>query len=319
MSRRTAEASRAVKEAWEKERQLVLEGKGTRNWSSDQQKEILEKGKAYDSNGKAFEGHHMKSAEAYPEYQGDADNIQFLSREEHQNAHGGCFQNPTNGFFDPVTGTTEDFGNNSYQACKVIDLSNPVTSQKNSHIPLQDESATAKNERAHSSPPQNKSWFSQAKVFVVGKAAKARATIAKGGKAAGNAIAKAGKKVGGVARAVVKTVKEHPLEVIQIVTVAIQGVSEGIDLVERLSGNSSEQEYSNASSTDYGSGISYDTVQQNGESVSEKDLSIEKERDYPEKRKPPVEHIQHEYTRVRFGKEEHVKSSVRGRKPKDNE
>lgn len=126
MSRRTSEASKAVKEAWEKERQLVLEGKGTRDWTLEQQQAIIERGKAYDENGKAFEGHHMKSAEAYPEYQGDPANIEFLARAEHKDAHGGCFQNPTNGYYDPKTRSTRDFGENKYGPCKVIALREPI-------------------------------------------------------------------------------------------------------------------------------------------------------------------------------------------------
>jgi len=31
-------------------------------WTPEQQRDILEKGKAYTDDGKAFEGHHMKSA-----------------------------------------------------------------------------------------------------------------------------------------------------------------------------------------------------------------------------------------------------------------
>ena len=66
------ERNKAVRKAWEREQQLVQEGNGTRDWTPEQQKEILELGKAYyhsdDPNdindGKAFEGHHMKSAEA---------------------------------------------------------------------------------------------------------------------------------------------------------------------------------------------------------------------------------------------------------------
>ena len=73
MPRRTAEASKAIRLAWQRELELVQEGKGTRDWTEAQQRDILnpELGKAYDEDGKAFEGHHMKSAEAYPEYQGD--------------------------------------------------------------------------------------------------------------------------------------------------------------------------------------------------------------------------------------------------------
>lgn len=136
MSRRTSEASKAIRKAWLKEQELVAEGKGTRDWTPEQQKEILELGKAYyhsvnpdDINdGKAFEGHHMKSAEAYPEYQGDPENIQFLSRPEHQEAHGGDYRNPTNGYFDPVTKITRCFGDNIIEPCEIINLSDPIVS-----------------------------------------------------------------------------------------------------------------------------------------------------------------------------------------------
>lgn len=139
MSRRTSEASKAIRAAWQKEQALVSEGKGTRDWTPEQQKEILELGKAYyhsedpdDVNdGKAFEGHHMKSAEAYPEYQGDPENIQFLSRPEHQEAHGKDYRNPTNGYFNPVTKVTRDFGEGKYEACEIIELTNPIVQPAN--------------------------------------------------------------------------------------------------------------------------------------------------------------------------------------------
>ena len=85
------ERQKAVRLAWLKEQELVSEGKGTRDWSPEQQKDILnpELGKAYDETGRAFEGQHMKSAEEYPEYQADPNNIQFLTREEHLEAHMG--------------------------------------------------------------------------------------------------------------------------------------------------------------------------------------------------------------------------------------
>lgn len=124
MSRRTSAASKAIREAWDREKQLVLEGKGTRDWTPEQQKSIIEKGKAYDEDGIAFQGHHMKSVEAYPQYQADAGNIQFLSRAEHLDAHGGSFQNTTNGYYDFSTKVTKDFENNIYVPCKAIELRN---------------------------------------------------------------------------------------------------------------------------------------------------------------------------------------------------
>lgn len=126
MSNRTSEANKAIALAWAKERQLVREGKGTRDWTPEQQLNILERGKAYGDDGKAFEGHHMKSAEKFPEYQGTPENIQFLSRPEHFAAHDGNFQNSTNGFYNPYTGKTIDFGSNKYEPCAIIELREPV-------------------------------------------------------------------------------------------------------------------------------------------------------------------------------------------------
>ena len=122
------ERNKAIRLAWERERELVLQGKGTRDWSLDQQKDILDpdKGKAYDENGRAFEGQHMKSVAEYPEYQGDPNNIQFLTREEHLAAHKGSWQNPTNWYYNPETKEFVDFGENGPIPCKVISLSEPL-------------------------------------------------------------------------------------------------------------------------------------------------------------------------------------------------
>ena len=130
MSRRTSEANKAIDEAWKKEQGYVSEGQGTRDWTPEQQKDIMEKGKAYDENGKAFEGHHMKSVESHPDYQGKSENIQFLSRDEHKAAHNENFQNATNGYYDPDTGDTKQFKENSLEPCKAEELSNPVAISK---------------------------------------------------------------------------------------------------------------------------------------------------------------------------------------------
>ena len=124
------ERNKAIRLAWEREQKLVAEGKGTRDWSEVQQKDILDpdKGKAYDENGCAFEGQHMKSAAEYPEYQGDPDNIQFLTREEHLEAHKGSWQNPTNWHYNPETKEFIDFGENKPIPCEAIKLSEPVYS-----------------------------------------------------------------------------------------------------------------------------------------------------------------------------------------------
>ncbi len=120
------ERNKAVRKAWIREQELVQKGQGTREWTPEQQKDILEKGRAYDENGKAFEGQHMKSAEQYPEYQGEPGNIQFLTRLEHLEAHDGNWQNPSNWYFDPVTKEKIDFGDGTFIPCKIISLPEPV-------------------------------------------------------------------------------------------------------------------------------------------------------------------------------------------------
>ena len=134
MSKRTGEAAKAIREAWKREQQLVSEGKGTRDWTPEEQQSIIDEGKAYDENGKAYIGHHMKSAECYPEYQGDPENIQFLSYIEHQKAHDGDWRNPSNWYYDPVTEIKYDFGENKYIPCEIIELSAPIS------VPVLDES-----------------------------------------------------------------------------------------------------------------------------------------------------------------------------------
>ena len=68
----------------------------------------------------------MKSVSAYPEYQDDPRNIQFLSHEEHLAAHGGSWMNQTNGYYDPVLKTMSDFGDGPPQPCAEVPLTNPL-------------------------------------------------------------------------------------------------------------------------------------------------------------------------------------------------
>lgn len=123
LSRRTAEANKAISEAWKKEQKLVQKGEGTRDWTLKQQQDILEKGKAYDEDGFAFQGQHMKSVEKYPKFQGDPGNIQFLTRREHLEAHNGSWNNSTNWYYNPNTKEKIDFGEGDFIPCKIIKLS----------------------------------------------------------------------------------------------------------------------------------------------------------------------------------------------------
>ena len=182
MSNRTSEANKAIALAWSKEQQLISEGKGTRDWTPEQQQNILARGKAYGDDGKAFEGHHMKSAERFPEYQGDLENIQFLSRPEHFAAHDGNFKNSTNGFFNPHTGETIDFGSNKYEPCEIFELSEPVIISGNQSQNATETSDASPNTRmsdanTEASIPTSlkileKSGFGSTAKYLAGKVAK---------------------------------------------------------------------------------------------------------------------------------------------------
>lgn len=120
--------NKAIKLAWEREQELVREGKATRDWTPEQQKDILDprRGKAYDEKGRAFEGQHMKSAKAYEDYADNPDNIQFLTKDEHLEAHKGNWNNPTNWYYDPFTKVFYEFGEDELIPCEIFTLSNPV-------------------------------------------------------------------------------------------------------------------------------------------------------------------------------------------------
>lgn len=95
---------KAVKEAWALEKERVLQGRGTRDWTVSQQAELIEYGHV-----SGFEGQHMKNVARYPQYAGDPRNIQFLTYEEHFfGAHRGDWKNETSGRFDPATGEIID-------------------------------------------------------------------------------------------------------------------------------------------------------------------------------------------------------------------
>lgn len=118
-NRNDAECQRAIRDFWNAEREHIKNGTGTRDWTYQQQIEIMNfrpSGGEYknarpatDLNGYAYEGHHMKSVEAHPEYQGRSDNIQALTRDEHRSAHGYKFQYNSNGYYNHETGLTKPF------------------------------------------------------------------------------------------------------------------------------------------------------------------------------------------------------------------
>jgi len=115
---------KAVSKAWARERLLVASGRGTRDWTPKQQKQLLKTGKV-----KGFQGHHMKSVDGHTSRAGDLNNIQFLDRSEHLSAHNGNFKNNTNGYFDPEKSEMKSFGR-SKPSIEVKALSKPLSAKK---------------------------------------------------------------------------------------------------------------------------------------------------------------------------------------------
>lgn len=94
----------AVSKAWSKERKQVLQSRGSRNWSQKEQREIIATGKCH-----GYEGQHMLSVKSHPEHAGNEKNIQFLTHEEHFQAHGGNWKNDANGRFNLKTKKVNSF------------------------------------------------------------------------------------------------------------------------------------------------------------------------------------------------------------------
>ncbi len=87
-SRRTA-----VKKAWKQETKMVKStGKGTRDWTKGEAKQLLNNGKV-----KGYQGHHINSVKGSPLLAGNPNNIRFLTPQEHLFTHGGNWRNPTSG------------------------------------------------------------------------------------------------------------------------------------------------------------------------------------------------------------------------------
>lgn len=119
----------AVSKAWEKERTLVMEGKGSRDWSRSQQAEIVSTGKC---NG--YVGHHKCSVSKNPKEAGNVDNIQFLTVKEHIEAHSGNYKNDPHGRYDPVAGSITKY-NDNIEPEPILDLSKKMAeSRKQSSI-----------------------------------------------------------------------------------------------------------------------------------------------------------------------------------------
>lgn len=151
---------KAVREAWAQERQYVLEGKGTRDWTPQQQNDIINGKTPKDEQGRPYEGHHMVSVSNSNELAGSKENIQFLSHDEHiQGAHQGKTRNKTEGRYDPDSGKTYKFTEKEPITPAPKELTNPVidrekaASKEMDKEPSEKEKAPAKPREAPTRDP----------------------------------------------------------------------------------------------------------------------------------------------------------------------
>ena len=233
------ERNRAVREAWNKEQELVQKGKGTREWTPEQQKEILKIGRAYDDNGKAFEGQHMKSAEKYPKYQGEPGNIQFLTRTEHLEAHDGNWQNPTNWYFNPITKEKIGFGDGPFIPCEIVQLPEPIITITDNETSLQEQGVEEQKQSDKLIDTLNQSVENSTKVYSEPKVFNpSKVQVLK---KSSNRFVKGLKSVG-------RFIVDHPVESFEIAGVVISGVTKVISSIRGGSSNSTRGTMSQISS-----------------------------------------------------------------------
>lgn len=310
------ERNKAIRLAWEREQALVAEGKGTRDWTKEQQQDILDpyKGKAYDDNGRAFEGQHMKSAAEYPEYQGNPDNIQFLTREEHLEAHKGSWQNPTNWYYNPETKEFVDFGDSKPIPCEVLTLSESLQSPA---IESPENSTNKGNsDQSESKKPVEQSDLPTQQEIT---ARLSERTSPKTSAVTPPEVHESlGEKVLHVVDAVKGFAERHPIltgvaKAVGAVTVAvwteaIANSGKGLGGGSRSSSSSSNDYFSNPSSND----DYYDSFR-----TDDYDNSLSG-RDYPDERSSPREHDVSGYYRQQNGKIVRVNPYKRGGKHEDD-
>lgn len=104
--------NQAVADFWTHERDLIKDGKCTRDWTPRQIEDIMNITKVkcvesvngavtYDVNGEAYYGHHMLDVSTHPEFAGEWKIIQALDKKEHyEGAHNNNTKEPTKGYYD---------------------------------------------------------------------------------------------------------------------------------------------------------------------------------------------------------------------------
>ncbi len=125
---------KGVKSAWRNERENVLKGHGTRDWDLFEMIELI----ACNSVS-GYEGHHMLSVKDHPEEASNPDNIQFLKREEHLEAHKNDFHNQTDGYYDFENKKMIEFEDGEFCQQKTYNLRDETPVEEPEHLALEDD------------------------------------------------------------------------------------------------------------------------------------------------------------------------------------
>lgn len=84
---------------------MTKTGKGTRDWTEKELKQLRKNGKV-----KGYEGHHINSVGSHPDQAGNSNNIEFVKgRKGNLEKHGGNYQNQTSGDLIDRKQMLEDF------------------------------------------------------------------------------------------------------------------------------------------------------------------------------------------------------------------
>ncbi len=296
MSSKTAERVKAVRKAWEREQQLVSSGEGTRDWTPAQQQSILDIGIALDDEGRPFEGQHMKSVAAYPEYAGDPNNIQFLTRQEHLEAHDGSWQNQTNWYYDPVTKEKQIFGED-LKPCEIIPLSDPIRLPVTENMTSEENEDPTEGGDVHDAPGSSDSppLSGKENTQIKSSSQDASPQVSADTRPASTIVKKSFWEKLADIRSTVKSAAKSFTENHPVITgiLAFTGTAATAYILGKaVSGGSSSSQSSNdfnsSDGDDYNS--NYSSSSDDSDSLAD-NTDASGERDYPEERSSPQEHI----------------------------
>ena len=219
------------------------------------------------------------------------------------------FLNPTNGYYDPFTGETADFGLNKYESCKKIDLSNPVSRVSTT---LQESNESEKNSSENNADVGGKiehnaeSIIKEIKEDNYRKASKFTASKK-------SIFSRVSDVVAFVVDKATDIAARYPVRTAVGITMVAVISKEVIDRVAGgdSGGGSSSHEYN-------GDNYSSDEDLEHEDRIEEDDLiSDDSLEEIEHKSKRP--HITKSYERTRFGKVEHVSGYSTGKNRKDQD